>query len=93
LTEARGLNIVLRTVCCYEGDLTVRHRYRLVAVAAAASLAASAAPAFAHVDGWSQHQCNVAMVTWARQHHNLGKAAFVAYVKQLDKTHGCKLKT
>ena len=72
---------------------TVRHRYRLVALAAAASAAASAAPAFAHVDGWSQHHCNVAMVTWARQHHNLGKAAFVAHVKQLNKTHGCKLKT
>jgi len=37
---------------------------------------------------WSKHQCNVAAVTYARTHHT-SKAAGAAYLKRLNKLHGC----
>jgi hypothetical protein len=63
----------------------------LLATLAATLVAATAASASS--TGWSRHQCDVAMVTWARTHpHTLAyKAKYVAYLKQLSKLHGCKL--
>ncbi len=54
--------------------------------------AATTSAAFATSAGWSQHRCNVAAVTWVRTHpHTLAyKAKYVAYLKQLEKLHGCK---
>ena len=64
----------------------------LVFVTTIAAILVATAAAFASSTGWSQHQCNVASVTWGRTHpHTLAyKAKYVAYLKQLTKLHGCK---
>jgi len=48
--------------------------------------------AFESGTGWSQHQCDVAMVTWGRTHPHTPayRAKYVAYLKQLTKLHGCR---
>ena len=59
----------------------------LVAVFAALSLPAVSANGATGVK-WSQHKCNVVAVTYARTHHN-SKAAGAAYLRGLNKQHGC----
>ena len=69
------------------------HRIRLlVSLTTLAAILVVTTAAFARSTSWSQHQCNVAAVTWARTHpHTLAyKAKYVAYLKQLTKLHGCK---
>lgn len=41
---------------------------------------------------WSKHQCDVASVSWARTHPHTAayKKKYVAYLKHLEKRHGCK---
>lgn len=79
-----------------EGSLSpLPHRISprlLVVLTALVALLVATTAAFASSTGWSQHQCNVASVTWARTHpHTLAyKAKYVAYLKQLTKLHSCK---
>jgi hypothetical protein len=37
---------------------------------------------------WSRHKCDVVAVTYARTHHT-SKAVYAAYLKGLNKQHGC----
>ena len=64
----------------------------LVVLTALASILVASTAASARNAAWSQHQCNVAAVTWVRTHpHALAyKVKYVGYLKQLEKLHGCK---
>ena len=65
----------------------------LVFLTTLATILIATTAAFASGTGWSQHQCNVAMVTWARTHPHTSayRARYVAYLKQLTKLHGCRV--